>query len=79
MEKESLRRNHGAGVIEEKSWRRNLGSVIMEASRLWEAFGDSQESPRGTQKAPRRHQGGTQETPRRHPRHPRLQEAPERG
>ena len=27
-----MRRNHGGGIVEEKSWRRNLGRVIMEAS-----------------------------------------------
>ena len=79
MDKESWRMYHGGGVIEEESWRGNLGSVIMEASRLWEAFGNSQESPRGTQKAPRRLPRGSQEAPRTPRRLPEgSQEAPRR-
>ena len=70
--------------MEEESWRRNLGRVIMEASGrhlggIWrqqgdilEASGRLPEAPRGTQ----RHSEDTQEAPRRHPGG--TQEAPRR-
>ena len=67
--------------MEEESWRRNLGRVIMEASgRHLETARSLPEAPRrhpeGTQEAPRRHPRSTQEAPRRHPGN--TQEAPRR-
>ena len=55
-----MRRNHGGGIIEEESLRRNLetGRSLPEAPRR---------HPGSTQ----RHPGGTQEAPRRHPEAPR--------
>ena len=73
---EPWRRNHGEGIMEEESWRGELGSVSMEASRcIWKLSGISrrhqpgtQSHPAGSQEGPKEHPGDTQETPRRHPR-----------
>ena len=63
--------------MEKESLRRNLGSVIMEASRRHlETARSLPEAPTWHSETPRRHPEGSQETPRRHPKHPKLQRPP---
>ena len=68
MEKESWRRNHGGGLIEEESWRSlEASGDIWEASGrhlggIWEASGRHLETPGRLLEAP----GGS-------PRPPKLQ------
>ena len=70
MEEESWRSNHGEGIMENESWRMNHGGGVIDQDsweRIQEEVGNSQDPPRGTQKAHRRHPGGTQDAPNGRP------------